>query len=396
MVIVFVVLVSLSVVGFIASYEGRRSLSSQAERNLSLVTSQKSKEYGLAFERIQDEVRGVAEFASKTFNRTGITGDLNIKVLLPWNGTTYGTPESREELSGELYTLQRIGIMLIGLVSNNAYLSLGYMATETGITVFDDEKTVGIIEELKGYDPRGRPWYTAAKKAGETIWTKPYIDANTKKLVVTCATPVYRGNKTLVGVVGFDVLLDTIQKDILTLDIGYKSYAFLVGSTGNALVRPGMNKQDKRWDETYQTDELLNTSNAEFNRIVHNMIKGVYGVETYSAEGEDKYLAYAPLSIIDASMGLVVSKADVIRPAITMQNIIIIVWVVVMLFSIVIGFVVGNNITKPINELTNMADLISQGKMDLDVLSEDRKDEIGVLTKAFNRLVISLKMAMSR
>jgi len=40
--------------------------------------------------------------------------------------------------------------------------------------------------------------------------------------------------------------------------------------------------------------------------------------------------------------------------------------------------------------------LISQGKRDLDVLNEDRKDEIGVLTKSFNRLVISLKMAMSR
>lgn len=396
LVIVFLVLVSLSVVGVIASYEGRRSLSTQAESHLSLVTAQKSKEYGLAFERIRDEVRGAADFATKMFKRADIVGDLNIKVLMPWTGAGYGTPEMREAMALEIHTLQRIGLMLKGQVSNNPYLSLGYLATETGITIFDDEATVGVIEEIKGFDPRGRPWYIEAKKAGETIWTKPYIDANTKKLVVTCATPIFRGGRNLVGVLGFDVLLDTIQKDILTLDIGYKSYAFLVGSTGNALVRPGMNKQDKRWDETYQTDELLSTPNSEFNRIVHNMIKGVYGVETYSAEGDEKYLAYAPLSIINASIGLVVSRADVIRPAVAMQNVIIVVWVIVLLISVIIGFIIGNNITKPINELTNMADLISQGKMDLDVLAEDRKDEIGVLTKAFNRLVISLKMAMSR
>ncbi|NNL43189.1 MAG: HAMP domain-containing protein, partial [Desulfobacterales bacterium] len=93
---------------------------------------------------------------------------------------------------------------------------------------------------------------------------------------------------------------------------------------------------------------------------------------------------------------IVASKDEVVKPAVAIRNFIIGVFVVVLLLSILIGFFIGNNITKPINELTMMADSISQGKRDLDVLNEDRKDEIGVLTKSFNRLVISLKMAMSR
>jgi predicted Zn finger-like uncharacterized protein len=396
LIIVILVLISLSVVGFIASYQGQLALSSQAEKHLSMVTAQKSKEYGLAFERIKDEVLGAADYSGKMYNLSDQTGEVSMRMLMPWTGSGYGSPEMLEEMKAERLVLQRIGIMLKSIVSNNPYLSLGYIGSESGMTVFNDEKVVGVIEKLKGFDVRSRPWYKLAKGKRETIWTKPYIDANTKKLVVTCATPVFKDDKTLVGVAGFDVLLDTIQSDILTLDIGYPSYAFLVGSTGNALVRPGMSKRDTRWDETYKTDELLNTDNAQFNRIVHNMIKGVYGVETYSAKGEGKYLAYAPLSVINASMGIVVSKSEVVRPAIKIRNLILVVWVAVFLVSIVIGFVVGNNITRPINELTAMADLISQGKKDLDVLAEDRKDEIGVLTKAFNRLVISLKMAMNR
>ena len=88
------------------------------------------------------------------------------------------------------------------------------------------------------------------------------------------------------------------------------------------------------------------------------------------------------------------SKDEVVRPAVAIRNIILVVWAAVLAIAILAGFFVGNGITKPINELTRAAELISQGKMDLDVLPEDRKDEIGRLTQAFNRLVTSLRIAM--
>lgn len=56
----------------------------------------------------------------------------------------------------------------------------------------------------------------------------------------------------------------------------------------------------------------------------------------------------------------------------------------------------GRWITRPINNLTRVANSISQGKTDLKELPEDRKDEIGQLTRSFNRLVASLRVALSR
>ncbi|KPZ09457.1 Methyl-accepting chemotaxis protein [Pseudomonas amygdali pv. ulmi] len=38
------------------------------------------------------------------------------------------------------------------------------------------------------YDPRTRPWYVDAVRAGKTILTEPYLDAVTKGLIVTLAT----------------------------------------------------------------------------------------------------------------------------------------------------------------------------------------------------------------
>ena len=127
------------------------------------------------------------------------------------------------------------------------------------------------------------------------------------------------------------------------------------------------------------------------------MTQGAKGIGTYNDPDKgETYIAYSPINAINASMGIRVERKSVIQPAIDTRNLIAGACLIVLIVSIVIGVIIGNGITKPINELTMMANLISQGKVDLDVLSEDRKDEIGILTKSFNRLVISLKMAMSR
>lgn len=396
LIIVSLVLVSTAVAGFIASYQSRNALSKQAEDFLLTNARQKSKEYGLTFERVKDEVLGIADYATITYGREDIKDGIGMDVLMPWVGSGYGNATVNARLYKEKLILQRIGLVLKSVVSKNPYLSLGYFGSKNGMTVFDNEEVIKVIEKLEAFDVTKRPWYLKAMKSGKTIWTEPYVDANTKKLCVTCASPVFLPDKLMVGVVGFDVLLGTIQKDVLALDIGYDSYAFLVNSKGGVLVRPGMDAKDARWDETYKTDNLLKTNNAEFNNIIGKMIKGRSGVDIYDAGVEDKYAAYSPLRAIGASMAIVAAKDEVIRPAIAIQNLIIMVWVVILLISILVGFILGNNITKPINKLTIMTNLISQGRMDLDVLSEDRKDEIGVLTESFNRLVISLKLAMSR
>jgi predicted Zn finger-like uncharacterized protein len=396
MIIVALVTISLAIAGSIASLQSRNALSKQAEDHLVKNTQLKAKEYALTFERIKEEVLGLADYASVTYKREDINTDIGMRTLMPWDGTGYGNTTLNIKLYNERLFIQRIGLVLKSVVANNPYLSLGYFGTETKMTVFDNESVVGVIEKLEAFDVTQRPWYLSTKKKKKVIWTEPYVDANTKKLVVTCAAPVFDSNDIFVGSVGFDVLLDTLQKDILTLDIGYDSYAFLVSSKGSVLVRPGMKSGDARWDTTYRTRDLLKTDNPQFNNIIKKMIKGRSGIDIYDTGDGIKYTAYAPLRTIGASMGIVASRDEVVKPAVAIRNLIIIVFVVVLLLSIIVGLFIGNNITKPINELTMMANLISQGKKDLDVLKEDRKDEIGVLTKAFNRLVISLKLAMSR
>ncbi|MDD5697351.1 MAG: serine/threonine protein kinase [Victivallaceae bacterium] len=62
------------------------------------------------------------------------------------------------------------------------------------------------------YDPRHRPWYKSAleKKRG-IVWSKPYQDAMSAKIVMCCAQCVYDEAGIFQGVIGMDVSLDYIR-----------------------------------------------------------------------------------------------------------------------------------------------------------------------------------------
>ena len=394
---VFLVMGALSIVGLVASTKSRAALLTQAEQHLHLAATQKAKEYNLIFQRMVEEVQSVADFSRKAYREgaTKIDLGLNKHLLMPWTGKGYGSAELDKTLKGEKLILQQVVQMLMSVVDNNPYVTLGYLGTETNIMALNDLKAVDSIGSLKGYVNTKRPWYIKAKESGETIWTEPYVDANTRDLIVTCASPVYDWSGQLIGVAGFDVLLATIQKDILSMDIGYNGYAMLIDTSGKVLVRPGMDRTDTRWDKTYATEDLRHTDNPAFNAIIDHMVQGTNMLENYEAGGRKKYIAYAPLSGIGASMAMVANQSEVLKPATAIQTFIIIVWGTVLVVTLVIGLIIGSGITRPIKQLSSLADRISKGEVDLEMLPENRWDEIGVLSQAFNRLIISLQKALS-
>ncbi len=405
LIIVLLVIVSLGIVGVIAVQTSMKALADQAENHLQQMSNQKSKEYNQVFEKINAGIIALADYSRILAESDDINTENKFTSVLIFNSTgpVKGSEfkKRKADIHQKYMQYQRMGQAFSSYVKANPFILAGYIASEnfngSALMVPNKRSTYEVLLNIPTYHPHIRPWYIRAKQEEKTIWTAPYIDADTKKLIVTCATPVYNNNKELIGVAAFDVFLTTIERSILKLDIGYNSYAFLIDKKGKVLVRPGMKKGDLKWDSSYNSDNLLKTGNAGFTKIVKKMIRGDSGTDIYEdVDKGETYIAYSPIKAINASMGIVVVKNTILQPAITARMYITGVCLLVIILSIIIGVIVGNGITKPINELTMMANLISQGKMDLDVIEEKRKDEIGVLTKSFNRLVISLKLAMSK
>jgi two-component system sensor histidine kinase/response regulator len=393
--LVLLPLISLVIVGTIALWQNQQSLADQAESNLQRLVLEKTLGYNHIFQRIHQEVEAVADYAEMMSSQDTPTVDLQRKMLLPWTGKGYGNKEIQKTLHNEIVRLQRVGQTLQAIVSNNPYLTLGYMGTETGITVFDNEDVVSIIEELEAFDVRTRPWYIQAKEKSKTIWTDLYVDANTKKLTVTAATPISRTDGSLLGVVGFDVLLETLQDDILSMDIGYINTPFMIDSRGNVLLRPGMDLQNTEWDKTYKTDNLQQTENPAFNQIIGKMITGSAAVELYAnPQGEQEYLAFAPIETIGASVGIIVPRSEIVRPVQESGKLVIIALAIIIIIALGVGLILSNQVTKPIEELTVIVDKASRGIVEVEKIPITRKDEIGILAGSFNRMVDNLAIVM--
>jgi methyl-accepting chemotaxis protein len=71
--------------------------------------------------------------------------------------------------------------------------------------------------------------------------------------------------------------------------------------------------------------------------------------------------------------------------------------VIVIAIAITISFVFANTLARPIEHLTRIAENISLGKdLDKEIVESARKDEIGTLAQAVDRLKTSVKIMMNR
>lgn len=396
-------LLSLLLSSLIVGTQVHTTLKTQAREELKATVTQKANQYNLIFKRLAEELETVEIFAKDLFKRNEELNKLNKKVLMPWvdKGTGYGfkkgygSIDKNEELSSKLPKIQRIGKLLEGVAASNDLILLAYFVSPDGIFVANDDAAVADIGTVEKWIPKKRPWYTAAISKRQAAWTEPYVDAGVKKtLIVTVASPIYSNSNEFLGIIAFDVSLQTIKDDILSIDLKYESYSLLIGSNGKVIVAPDVDKNSKNWDSSYKTEDLLNTSNTKLNAVARDMVKLRTGLGDFKAKGDNKYIAYAPLEGLDASVGVIVSEKEVVAPAFDILKWIGIVALLIAILAILVGFLLGNSISKPILELTKIANDISTGKAKLTTLEITRKDEIGLLTEAFNRLISSLKIAM--
>ena len=88
-----------------------------------------------------------------------------------------------------------------------------------------------------GYDPTGRPWYVAAAASEGPIASPPYIDAATKRPIITFAQ-AKRENGKVVAVAGADVTLQRVVDEVTSTKLPGDGYAFLVTQDGLVIAHP--------------------------------------------------------------------------------------------------------------------------------------------------------------
>ncbi len=87
------------------------------------------------------------------------------------------------------------------------------------------------------YDCTSRKWYIGAIKNNGLVYSTPYLDASTKKMIFSIAAPVKR-NGQMQGIVGIDVLLTELIELAQDSKTTESDYSFLLDHEHNFLVHP--------------------------------------------------------------------------------------------------------------------------------------------------------------
>lgn len=146
-----------------------------------------------------------------------------------------GKKQTMESTARYLSDVEIMDTLQIRTILQETTKTLGGLDTTVGLE--DGSAMSGSGTKLpEGYDPRVRDWYKSAKASGKAGVTDAYIDAITKKLVVSVMAPIYKDN-IFVGAVILDISLDALTEAIA--DINFKGgYGSLFDTKGIFIAHP--------------------------------------------------------------------------------------------------------------------------------------------------------------
>jgi signal transduction histidine kinase len=86
------------------------------------------------------------------------------------------------------------------------------------------------------FDPRQRPWYTAASRTGEPTWTEIYSYFSSSALAISAVRPLYTETGELLGVTNATLSLSQLSSFLADLEIGRSGQTFIIERSGSLVA----------------------------------------------------------------------------------------------------------------------------------------------------------------
>ena len=97
-------------------------------------------------------------------------------------------------------------------------------------------------------DPKVRPWYQLAKQTNQTSITEPYVDVNTKKLIIAVCTPVKAGGN-FIGATCVGISLETLTEQASKMNYHGDGSGIITERNGTILATSQFGEIEKNFKE---------------------------------------------------------------------------------------------------------------------------------------------------
>lgn len=220
----------------------------------------------------------------------------------------------------------------------------------------------------------------------KAVWTDVYIDPAGQGWMASAIAPVYRRNTDfLEGVVGLDIRVSEIIRQVLSLRLPWNSYALLVDGTGTIMAMPEAAERDWKLQEltehdyatairqdTFKPQEFNLFHREDSKPLAQELGRSESGVVALDLDGKPKLAAWSLIPGADWHLLIVADQAHLYADANALKKRVdqIAVGMIVALLAFYLLFMiylyrksvrVSRSLSEPMSSLRQMIYSIGQG-----------------------------------
>ena len=258
--------------------------------------------------------------------------------------------------------------------------------------------TIGAMQRRGDrFDPRRRPWYLAATRSKQAVWSPVYPDVSQQSAKISLAKPIYAADGTLKAVLGVDCLLSSISDHLKSLQLNTKGAIFITDQTGLLIATTSgqlpFDRQNVQIAASNSGDRLVQSAARSLQTQV-GRDRLTTPVQFRFEDRDTQYWAQATPFTSEYGLDWVIV---VVTPLSTFMEQVNAntrltggLSVLSLLGAIAISIFLSRRLTLPLQRLSLAAQGIASGELDQQVPPSHWR-ELNQLANAFNRMGVQLR-----
>ena len=257
------------------------------------------------------------------------------------------------------------------LAKDSGGFDLFYVGTSQKAFLQSNPATV----QRPDYDPTARPWYKQAQQANKLIITQPYPRSSTGEMVITVAAPLQNG---MTGVVAGDVTLTKLINTLLVMETRWRSELWLTNENGQLLAHPNAAMVNRQYTELYTNPE-----------------EGFRGLDKVKYRDQNWFISEVNLPAQGWKLVLLISEKDALAPLYNLTLQLLLSSLLIVAVAAFLIWMLAKYFSAPLIRVTQALNSLADGKIQQRTAITS-KDEFGMISLAYNRLVDKLQSTLGK
>ncbi|MBU3204408.1 methyl-accepting chemotaxis protein [Clostridium algidicarnis] len=328
--------------------------------------------------------KALASNVGKTIPKLAEQSSSNIEGRIKGQLSALEVMSTKEEIKAIENPWENKIPVLLEEVKRNGSIKMG-IADKNGDIKYTDGKSANVKERT----------YFQKALAGENYIADPLVSKVDGAIVVVYAVPI-KNNNEVVG-----VLIETRdgnQLSTLTSEVkfGDTGNGFMIRKDGTIIAHSNKDLVMNMYNAVEESNQ--DTTLKQLADVEKKMVLGETGIGDYEYEGIHKYIGYAPVKGTEWSVGVSISKDEVLSELNGLKISIMVASILFLLIGLLIVYIISESVSKGIKSTSEHLKLLSHGDLSNEVSPRylNIKDEVGEIANSMKTTQDSLIKMVSK